>query len=224
MPLPYRSAALSTPSALPTYNYSWEGLAPRSPTHPFVAEAAQLLKETIEDDMRRSLKDMRLRRDARRAPPRKPSLKELNAAAEIFQMRNEMEARTFWEIMRFNILLINNNKKIDPEEISNLFKESICEIQKQKETERRKKLETVNAIGQLINTLKPRTNINIDTNRIKKESQAMEKENRKAVVEIAKILAEHSRPRDNIDLEMMKEQNKKIMKNFRIHLMTLHIT
>jgi transcription elongation GreA/GreB family factor len=75
-------------------------------------------------------------------------------------------------------------------------------------------LETVNAVGQLVNTLKPHTNIIFEINSIKKELQAMEKENRKAVVEIVKTLAEHSKPRDNIDLEMMKEQNKKIMKNF----------
>jgi len=180
-----------------------------------VAEAYRLLIETIEDDMRRSLKDMRRRRDARRAPPRKIKIEEWIARAENYIRISELERRALQQMMMFNNLIHSQAKKtIDPEEITKLFKKPISEIQKYNKEKRRDELETLNSIAKLFNTLKPRNNINIDLNQIKRELRAREKEDRKALVEIAKTLAEHSRPRPNIDLEMLKYQGDKIMKDF----------
>jgi hypothetical protein len=219
---PERSATLSGPSAQPRYIIVQAEPKVRSPTHSRLAEFNRRTTETLAENSRRILEDTIAAIEQGRASPRAITFEELEFKAEMSKIRNDIEARNFQTMINFMILNNPIKEPIDTEEFAKQISESFEKIQKYKKEKRREEHELVKALPFITDTLMPHAH-NIDTNQVNKYLRNIEKEDRKAFIEIAKTIAEYTQPRKNLHLEMLENEGEKIMKNFRFPLITLPI-
>ncbi len=209
-----RPSALSRRSAPPTFTYRLVQPVYQPPMSPMLEEAQRRFIETVEGDAWATLNRMMNRLE----PPKPPTPKQLMAVADSYHRVQQIEAQRAAQMLFMTNMLrpTRNSKRIDVEELVELFKEPFKE-KMSREAPRGDDaggVKTIKAMGDLLKVALPDNSLG---NNLIQRSKAVVQErhdsDKEARIEMAKIWAENRRRR-KMRLRSMERQNRRIMENY----------
>ena len=206
---------LSARSAPPAYTYQLIQLLTISPENPLMEEMRRRIKELQEEEIRHSLDRIRQRETV----TERMSFQEFLAKAEVFHMMQQLEARNAAQMMLFMnpFRKSNTSLRIDIEKTKDLFTRPIEEIKKDM-NKKLKDEKLLTAIGDFFKILQPYPWLNSDVMREHEEMLIRKRDAEyRAIIDLAKIIAE-KRERKNIEIQILEDQNRRIMEDFQKYI------